>query len=747
MSRIAGLLSTLLFTLILAGCNTLTVDISVPDVITQHEPFTYEAEADPDAVGQIAYEWSLDGTIISSLPIDNALIATAGTHTLSVKITDEEGETGEAEVTLDVLPAEILNADFAVNVELLDMEDAPLENVTVTIDGVTIESDAQGIAALTGLTQTPVLTVAANKEGYIPQSYRFDLASAQESADIQLTLMERASPVVFNNDTEVTVENSELNTSVTLPAGAFVDINGDPVTGEITATITPVDTREMGASYLGGGVALTEESEVVQLLSLGMIDFEFTQNDEPVQLAAEASARIEMDLVTETGPDGRIYAIGEEIEMWWFDEATGLWVEEGVGEIVASETSPTGMRLIATVEHFTTWNWDYYKAEDRASITLNCLINGSQIGPQENCNVSLSADGIYRTTSIGREGVTIVNLAPGIELTANARARAINGDLYTGQTSFTTVPGNISVNVNLSYTGEGAAFISCTVTDGSVVRPVECFGSTVRDDGGHSTLLDSNNSNSPVRVPLVEGEPVNLLLSLQGNIVTDTINVAGAPSVIIKEYEVETALGQLSCYATLDGGRGEYYPCTALVTSDSGINTVVRAGDYSGTPLTAPVSYSNSANSLDIAVASAFNDGELYNDLYSEPEYFYFSPFRGQHFTLPTSEPVTLEITDNIESRNLYTYTCRLDGEVISAEICNVTYHDFETEERWRTTPHAPSWMNGKMHLPISNITPAFFDGDIENDSPVYGYYVVENVELNTSNRTIVLDMIFNVPL
>ncbi len=746
MSRIAGLLSTLLCTLILAGCNTLTVDIIVPDSITQHEPFSYEAEADPDAVGQIAYEWSLDGTVISSLPIDNALIATAGGHTLSVKITDEEGETGEAEVTLNVLPAEILNADFAVNVELLDMEEAPLENVTVTIDGVTVESDALGVAAFTGLTQTPVLTVAASKEGYIPQSYRFDLAAAQESADIQLTLMERASPVVFNNDAEVTVENSDLNTSVTLPAGAFVDANGDPVTGEITATITPVDTREMGASYLGGGVALTEESEVVQLLSLGMIDFEFTQNGEAVQLAAEASAQIEMDLVTETGPDGRIYAIGEEIEMWWFDEATGLWVEEGVGEIVASATSPTGMRLIATVEHFTTWNWDYYKAEDRASITLNCLINGSQMGPLDNCNVSLSAVGIYRSTSVGRDGVTIVNVAPGIELTAKARVRAINGDLYTGRTSFTTVPGNNSVNLDLGYTGEGNAFISCTVTDGATVRPVECFGSTVRGDGGHSTLLNSNSSNSPVRVPIVQGEPVNLLISLQGNIVTDTINVAGAPTVIVKEYEVETTLGQLSCYATLDGGQGEYYPCTALVTSDSGINTVVRAGDYSGTPLTAPISYSNSANSLDIAVASAFNDGELYNDLYSEPEYFYFSPFRGQHFTLPTSEPVTLEITDNIESRNLYTYTCRLDGEVISAEICNVTYHDFETEERWRTTPHAPSWMNGKMHLPISNITPAFFDGDIENDSPVYGYYAVENVELNTSNRTIVLDMIFNVP-
>ena len=746
MSRITGLLATLLMTLVLAGCNTLTVDIIAPDSVNQNQPFTYEAEADPEAVGQIAYEWYLDGTIISSLPIDNALISSAGEHVLSVKITDEEGETGEAEVTLEVIPTEVLNADFAVNVELLDMEEAPLENVTVTIDGVTVESDALGIAAFTGLTQTSVLTVAASKEGYIPQSYRFDLPASQESADVQLTLMERATPVAFNNDAEVTVENSELNTSVTLPAGAFVDANGDPVTGEITAKVTPVDTREMGASYLGGGVALTEESEVVQLLSLGMIDFEFTQNGEPVQLAAEASAQIEMDLVTETGPDGRVYAIGEEIEMWWFDEATGLWVEEGVGEIVASATSPTGMRLVATVEHFTTWNWDYYKAADRASITLNCMLNGSLIGPQDSCSVSLSADGIYRTTSIGSDGLTIVNIAPGMTLTANARLRSSSGDLYTGQTSFTTVPGNISVNLNLGYTGEGFAFISCTVTNGSTVRPVECFGSTVRDDGGHSTLLNSNNSNSPVRVPIVQGEPVNLLLSLQGNIVTDTINVAGAPSAIVKEYEVETELGQLSCYATLDGGQGEYYPCTALVTSDSGVNTVVRAGDYSGTPLTAPISYSSDANTLDIAVATAFNDGELFNDLYSEPEYFYFSPFRGQHFNLPTSEPVTLAITNDIESRNLYTYTCRLDGEIVDVEKCLITYHDFQTEERWRTTPDAPSWMTGKMHLPISNINTNFFSGEVDVESSLFGYYAIKSVELNTSNRTIAFDMTYNVP-
>ena len=38
MSRITGLLATLLMTLVLAGCNTLTVDIIAPDSVNQNQP-------------------------------------------------------------------------------------------------------------------------------------------------------------------------------------------------------------------------------------------------------------------------------------------------------------------------------------------------------------------------------------------------------------------------------------------------------------------------------------------------------------------------------------------------------------------------------------------------------------------------------------------------------------------------------------------------------------------------------------
>jgi len=746
MSRLLSLIATTCLTLLIAGCNTLSVDIIVPDAVSQNEPFVFEAVADPDAVGQIAYEWYLDDIIISSQPIDNAIIATAGLHTLRVKITDEEGETGEADVDLSVIAAEVLNADFAVNVFAYNMDEEPLADVTVTIDGSTSLTNAEGESAFTGLTQTPVLVVSAQKDGYIPQSYRFDLNGTQQSADVELTLMERAAPVTFNNDSEITVNGDSLNALVTLPASAFVDSDGNPVTGEITALITPIDTREMGASYLGGGVALTDESEVVQLLSLGMIDFEFTQNNQPLQLAADVSATIEMDLTTTTGPDGRVYTIGEEIEMWWFDDVNGLWVEEGVGEIVASATSPTGMRLVATVEHFTTWNWDYYKAEDRASITLNCIINGSVIGANDNCNVSLSAEGIYRTTTIGSEGVTIINVAPGITLSANAKMRTEDGELYTGQVSFTTVPGTNLVDLNLGYTNESKAFISCTVTDGSTVRPVECFGSTFTDDGQFIDYLNSYNTNAPIEIPFIENENINLMISLQGNLIVDTIDTTGVTTPIVKEYQAQTNLGELSCYATLDGTQGEYYPCEALVTSESGANTIVRAGDYSGSPLSAPISYGSDAVSLEIAVSTAFNDGKIYNYLYEEPEYFNFSPYLGDRFTLPTSEPVVLEITDNIESQYLYSFTCRLYGEIVEEGKCILSYQDYQTDERWRTTPHAPSWMVGKAYLPVSEINPNAFSMDVVTENPMWGDYPITDMELDTTNKTIIFDLTFEVP-
>jgi hypothetical protein len=743
MSRIAGLLSTLLFTLILAGCNTLTVDISVPDVITQHEPFTYEAEADPDAVGQIAYEWSLDGTVISSLPIDNALIATAGEHTLSVKITDEEGETGEAEVTLEVLPAEILNADFAVNVELLDMEEAPLENVTVTIDGVTVESDAQGIAAFTGLTQTLVLTVSANKEGYIPQSYRFDLASAQEGADIQLTLMERANPVSFNNDTEVTVENSDLNTSVTLPAGAFVNANGDPVTGEITATITPVDTREMGASYLGGGVALTEESEVVQLLSLGMIDFEFTQNGEPVQLAAEASAQIEMDLVTEIGPDGRIYAIGEEIEMWWFDEATGLWVEEGVGEIVASASSPTGMRLIATVEHFTTWNWDYYKQEDRASFFLRCSIEGQALSTNETCVVAVSSPGLTRSMIVPAGGVQAINLPPGI--TFSVYASSTRGSAtYSGQTQFTTLAGNIDVNVNVVETEEPLPIstVSCFVLNGSNQYKVECSGLAV-DSSGYRRYLKYDPSSGDSILEIYPGETLTLHVSIQGVLQRKSVSGPLSDNEAVSYSFYETApTGRIQCYGTLDGANGEYFPCAALVTDNFGKNTVARTGDFSGSPLSAPFIFDPAATTASIRIMNGFNDNLVHlNDFVSPYEgqiLSYYDGFEPEIDVYDTnlSENVVLSTSFDISSQNLYSYSCVYQGAAYPCVAGSV--HG----ENWIVREAAPSWMLDKMV--VYNLEKAVNDifvflDDPQGDSNYELYSESVSVNNETQHFTITL--------
>ena len=699
MSRFAGLVTTLFLTMILAGCNTLTVDIIVPDSVTQNEPFNYEAIADPDAVGQVAYEWYLDGTIISSMPIDNAIIAAAGDHVLSVKITDEEGETGEADVTLDVIAGEVLNTDFAVNVTVLDMNDNPITDVTVSIDGVDVQTSPEGVAALTGLTQSPVLVVAADKNGFIPQSYRFDFAEAQNSVSIELVLMERAEPVTFNNDTEVTVYANALNASVTLPAGAFVDVDGNPLTGEITALITPVDTREMGASYLGGGVALTEESEVVQLLSLGMIDFEFTQNGQPAQLAADADAQIEMDLVSETGPDGRVYAIGEEIEMWWFDEASGLWVEEGVGEIVASATSPTGIKLVATVQHFTTWNWDYYKEGDRASFNLTCTIEGQSLTVDQSCYVGVYTNGLYRSMSVGPEGVTATNLAPSMNLTATATFTSTDDVYYYGQTTFSTVAGSISVVVNMRETDpnkEKDHTVVCYIDDGNKVWPTQCAGEvTVNQYTGRQ--FNSSPYLGYSTFWLNPGETYPLLVSIQGQLIEDTVSHPTDGSKLSLEYTLQSEAMEFACYGTLDGARGEFFPCQAIVTDDSGNTTSVRPGDFSGSPTTAPLSYANGAMSLEIEVASAFTATYIRDYVGRGRQVIDAIP--------PASGTDTVIINTTTDSSNqkvvanfditpdlLYTYSCIYEGQQVPCYASG----EFRSSVT-NAGDLAPSWMRDRL--------------------------------------------------
>ncbi|WP_152555672.1 thrombospondin type 3 repeat-containing protein [Methylomarinum vadi] len=148
--------------------------------------------------------------------------------------------------------------------------------------------------------------------------------------------------------------------------GVEINKGGDPV-GSLTI---PVDALPVGVSTVTGSVtyldpttddlqsapggdllALPEganPNEVVPLESFGMMEFDLEDQDgNPIH---ELGGNAEVCMKATPG-----LAVGDTIPLWWYDEAAGLWKEEGQG-VVADRNGQ--LMICGNVTHFTWWNYD-----------------------------------------------------------------------------------------------------------------------------------------------------------------------------------------------------------------------------------------------------------------------------------------------------------------------------------------------------------------------------------------------------
>ena len=686
---------------LLTGC--LKVEVSVPETITQHEAFEFTSEVTPASAEGLVYSWTLDGQVISSLDQGYALLAEPGMHTLTVDVTDDRDREATQTIEFDVAPAMVLNQDFEFTILVSDLTGYAVEGVNVTVNGAQLTTDATGTANFTGIPLNPVMVVTAEKAGYLDQSYRYEFTGDRDDASVVLTMSAKAAPIAFNNSTPSTVETDALNTQISLPANAFIDAEGNPVTGDIDLAMTPIDIRQIGAAFPGGGQALTADGEVVALVTTGMIDFDFSQNGQPLQLAPGTAADIEMDLVSNIGADGRILVEGDTIEMWWFNTSSGLWVEEGSGSIVASATSPTGLKLIATVNHFTTWNWDYYKQDDRASFVLNCTREGQILTAAENCFVRVVGGTLNRSFTLDSAGVTAINLPPNVTFNVYADLVPAGNPIFRGTTSFTTVPGTVNATVDLQPYPTDIGTVTCFITDGTNTAQVSCSG-TANGTTGTYEYFSTDPLTNTAEFSYVTDETVTVTASIQGfteSAVIDTSLLAGALNV---QLTAVVEFGQVTCFATLDGATGEYFPCEGVVTDDLIDQTVFTAADFSGNPLTGVFAYNDAASVLTVQVANAINGAsvEVYNngDI-GEGQGFIFINGVTDDFIIDLNiAPAVVNATYDIASADLYTVSCLAEG--VALEPCNVNIYTQFEEQIYRgtvgeTNPLAPSWLGSQI--------------------------------------------------
>ena len=249
-------------------------------------------------------------------------------------------------------------------VSVMSGDNKPVVSAQVTVDGVTISVAGLGRAHFEHVPQGRPVSVRVSAPGYVSTAIQLDPLAGEAPAQRLATvrMMPAGYPILLEEIAAAgPVFTSVLNATVDLPANAFVDAQGQPATGAATVTISPWDvtrTSDM-AAFPGNRRAQADNGSTVNLISFGMMDVHVeAANGSPLQLAPGKTAQISMDLPTDKDEQGQPLSVGDVIPLWHFDESKGLWVREGEGHVVASTSAPSGLGVIATVSHFSSWNWD-----------------------------------------------------------------------------------------------------------------------------------------------------------------------------------------------------------------------------------------------------------------------------------------------------------------------------------------------------------------------------------------------------
>ncbi|MDH5517569.1 MAG: DUF1566 domain-containing protein [Gammaproteobacteria bacterium] len=275
-------------------------------------------------------------------------------------------------------PADVPHA--SLDVRLISTDGSALAAVNVLVNNVSHGiSDTSGSLLIDDLDVDSSMTLVFDKNNFASQVINHQTGAEGSSASIEVVMIPRQSSITFNNNTE-SVLTGQFGASIELKGNDFVDTSGAVVSGDIEMQITPVDvSTEAGLEAFPGSFSAIDDAgaEVPVIVTYGTTEFNFTKNSEPLQLANGKTAVIELPLFISQHPDGSDVALGDQIPLWYLDEDSGIWIQQGEGTVVASATSKTGFALRGEVSHFTWWNIDI--PVDTGNISVKVDLSDSSI--------------------------------------------------------------------------------------------------------------------------------------------------------------------------------------------------------------------------------------------------------------------------------------------------------------------------------------------------------------------------------
>jgi len=252
-----------------------------------------------------------------------------------------------------------------VSNKICDMDGNNLTDVTIISGNKKIKTDSTGLFSLdvdTLIGNRCVLRI--QKEGYFDRIYS-KKATDTTNYPIQLIKREQSKFVTLKKFDAKEGAMIEANgATVTIPKSSLVKNDGSDYNGTVDIAVvylSPADSPAMEPLMPGADLmAIANDGDTVPLISYGMVNVEMTDEDgNPLQLKEGCEANLKY-------PAPKGFSSRDTIPLWYFNEESGLWVEEGY-------STKQGDNYVGSVKHFTWWNCDI-KLENGASFRCR-LIN------------------------------------------------------------------------------------------------------------------------------------------------------------------------------------------------------------------------------------------------------------------------------------------------------------------------------------------------------------------------------------
>ncbi|MEW8615884.1 MAG: Ig-like domain-containing protein [Candidatus Thiodiazotropha endolucinida] len=493
------------------------------------------------------------------------------TDSFTYRVTDNDGETADATVTINVTP--VSDATPVANADSITVAEGATATTLVGGSSTVLNND-------TGLGDTPVTvslvtdvtngTLTLNTDGTFSYThdgsenftdsftYRVtnnDGETADATVTINITPVSDATPVA--NADSITV--AEGATATTLVGGSSTVLNNDTGLGDTPVTVSLVTDVTNGSLTLSGDGTFSYTHDGSENFT-DSFTYRVTDNDGET---ADATVTINITPVSDATPvanaDSITVAEGATATTLVGGSSTVLNNDTGLGD------TPVTVSLVTDVTNGTlTLNGDG---------TFSYTHDGS-----ENFTDSFT----YRVTDNDGEtadATVTINITPVSDQTPVANADSIT--VAEGATATTLVGGSSTVLNNDTGLGDTPVIVSLitNVTNGSL---------TLNGDGTFSYTHDGSENftdSFTYRITDNDGETADATVTINVTPVSDTTPVANADSITVAEGATATTLvGGSSTVLNNDTGLGDTPVIVSLITNvTNGSLTLNGDGTFSYT--------------------------------------------------------------------------------------------------------------------------------------------------------------------